>query len=105
MRVATVAEIKTGLSSFLKASASGPVVITRKGKAIAVLLGVEDDEELEGLLLAQSPKLRAILDAAEKRIDRGAGIPHDEFWRQVGESKHRRPANGNAKKRRPKRRI
>jgi hypothetical protein len=30
-----------------------------------------------------SPELRAILDAAEQRIQETGGIPHDEFWRQV----------------------
>lgn len=100
MKMASVAEIKARFSSFLKESSSGPVVVTRNRKAIAVLLGVEDDEELERLLLARSPRLRAILDAAEKRIDQGAGIPHDEFWRQVGESKRGRQSNGSAKKKR-----
>jgi uncharacterized protein (DUF433 family) len=30
-----------------------------------------------------SPELRAILDAAEQRIQETGGVPHDEFWRQV----------------------
>lgn len=58
----------------MQASAAGPVVVTRNGKAVAVLIGVEDDDELERLLLAHSSKLRAILDAADSRIDQGAGI-------------------------------
>lgn len=45
MRIASVAEIKANLSSYLKASASGPVVVTRNGKAVAVLLGVDDDDD------------------------------------------------------------
>jgi hypothetical protein len=48
-------------------------------------------------------KLRAILDAADRRIDEGAGIGHDEFWQKV-ESAHRpREGNGSKKKRRTKR--
>jgi prevent-host-death family protein len=103
MKIASVADVKARLSSYLKASATGPVVVTRNGKAVAVLLGVEDDEELERLLLAHSRKLRAILDAADRRINEGAGMSHDEFWRQV-ESTHRsREENGSGKKRRSKR--
>ena len=64
MRIASVADVKARLSSYLKASAEGPVVATRNGKAVAVLLGVEDDDELERLLLAHSRKLRAILVSA-----------------------------------------
>ncbi|MGH7137451.1 MAG: type II toxin-antitoxin system Phd/YefM family antitoxin [Pirellulales bacterium] len=101
MKIASVAEVKANLSSFLQASAAGPVVVTRNGKAVAVLLGVEDDDELERLLLAHSPKLRAILDAADRRIHEGAGISHDEFWRQVEADDRAREKNGSGKKRRP----
>jgi prevent-host-death family protein len=103
MKIASVAEVKARLSSFLKACATGPVVVTRNGKAVAVLLGVRDDEELERLILAHSRKLRAILDAADRRIDEGAGIGHDEFWQRVESAKRAREENGNRKKRRPRR--
>lgn len=92
MKIASVADVKARLSSYLKASSAGPVVVTRNGKPVAVLVGVEDDEELERLLLAHSRKLRAILDAAERRIDAGAGISHEEFWRRV---ESRPPSNGS----------
>jgi prevent-host-death family protein len=100
MKIASVAEVKARLSSYLKASATGPVVVTRNGKAIAVLVGVEDDEEVERLLLAHSRKLRAILDAADRRIDQGAGIGHEEFWQRVEAADRAREPNGNRMKRR-----
>ena len=104
MKIASIADVKARLSSYLKASASGPIVVTRNGKAVAVLLGVRDDEELERLILANSPKLRAILDAADRRIDEGAGIGHDEIWKRVESSKRSREVNGSGKTRRTKRR-
>ena len=64
MKIASIAEVKARLSAYLQASAKGPIVVTRNGKAVAVLIGVSDDEELERVLLAHSGKLRAILDAA-----------------------------------------
>ena len=45
MKIASVADVKAHLSSYLKASATGPVVVTRNGEAVAVLLGVENDEK------------------------------------------------------------
>jgi prevent-host-death family protein len=102
MRIASVAEVKARLSAFLKESAAGPVVVTRNGKAVAVLLGVHDDEELERLLLAHSRKLAAILDAAERRIEEGGGIPHDEFWRQVEAESREDADKGRGTKRRTK---
>jgi prevent-host-death family protein len=103
MKIASVADVKAHLSSYLKASATGPVVVTRNGKAVAVLLGVRDDEELERLLLAHSPKLRAILDAADRRLDEGAGIGHEEFWQQAESANDAREENGREPKRRGKR--
>jgi prevent-host-death family protein len=100
MKIASVAQIKARLSAYLKASAAGPVVVTRNGKAVAVLLGVEDDEEVERLILAHSRKLGAILDAANRRIDEGKGIGHDEFWQQVESANRARKQNGRGQKRR-----
>ena len=98
-----MAEVKARLGSLLDASAAGPVVVTRNGKAVAVLLGVENDDELERLLLAHSQQLRAILDAADRRIDQGSGVGHDEFWQGVEAANRDREPNGTAKKRRTKR--
>ncbi|MBI1901947.1 MAG: type II toxin-antitoxin system Phd/YefM family antitoxin [Planctomycetia bacterium] len=84
MKIASVADVKARLSAFIKDSERGPVVVTRNGKAVAVLLSVADDEELERLILAHSPKFKAIVAAARKRIQAGKGIRHDQFWREVG---------------------
>jgi len=87
MKIASVADVKAHLSAFLKASAQGPVVVTRNGKPVAALVAVDDDEELERLLMAHSPKLQAILGAARQRIHAGKGIPHKEFWERAENEK------------------
>lgn len=84
MKIASIADVKARLSAFLKESERGPVVVTRNGKAVAVLLAVADDDELERLILAHSPKFQAILDKSRRQIDDSGGIPHDRFWREVG---------------------
>ena len=83
MKIASVADVQSRFSDFVKASAQGPVVVTQNGRPVAALLGIEDEEELERLILAYSPRLRSILDAAERRVRDGKGIPHNEFWRRV----------------------
>jgi prevent-host-death family protein len=83
MKIAPIAEIKAQLSAFIKASEEGPVVITKNGKPVAVLLGISDEDELERLALAYSKKFQRLLDEAEKRIRATGGITHDELWRQV----------------------
>ena len=83
MKVASMAEVQAKFSAYVKASAQGPVVVTRNGKPVAVLQAVSDADELERLLMAHSPRLQAILQAARRRIQAGQGIPNEEFWAEV----------------------
>ena len=83
MKIASVADIKARLSAYLKESEEGPVIVTRNGKAVAVLLAVADDEELERLVLAHSPKFQALLDQSRRQIEKTGGIPHEQFWSEV----------------------
>lgn len=83
MKIASVADVKAHFSAYLRETESGPVVITRNGRPAAILINVVDEDELESLLLAHSPKFRAILQAARDEIKQTGGIPHDEFWQQV----------------------
>jgi prevent-host-death family protein len=95
MKIASVANIKARLSAYLKETEHGPVVVTRNGKAVAVLLAVTDDDELERLVLAHSPKFQALLDKSRRQIEETGGIPHDRFWREVkAESRSRASKNG-----------
>ncbi len=100
MKIASVADVKARLSAFLKESEQGPVVVTRNGKAVAVLLAVSNDDELERLVLAHSPKFQALLDKSRSQIDETGGIPHDQFWREVkAESRKSKDTNGRGKHR------
>ena len=83
MRIASIADVKAKLSGYIKASKSGPVVVTKNGKPVAVLLSVQDEDEIERLLMAYSPRLQRILQAAEAQIREGKGIQHDDFWADV----------------------
>ncbi len=83
MKTASVAEMRARFSAYLKASEQEPVAVTRRGKPVAILLAVSDEEELESLAMAYSPRLQAILEAARQRIQAGEGIPHEEFWAGV----------------------
>ena len=96
MKIAPIAEIKAQLSSFVKAAQESPVVVTKNGKPVAMLIGISDEDDIERLLLAYSKKLRAVLDAAEQRIQETGGIPHEEVWQQVDAAYTSTPNNGQA---------
>jgi prevent-host-death family protein len=83
MKIASVAEVKSQFSSFLNASKAGPIVVTRNGKPVAVIVGVHDDDEIERLLMAYSPRLQAILEESHKQIREGDVLGNEEFWAEV----------------------
>jgi prevent-host-death family protein len=104
MKIAPVADVKARLSAYLKESQQGPVVVTRNGKAVAVLIAVTDEDELERLLLAHSPKFQALLDKSRRKIEQTGGIPHDQFWREVEVESRQGTSKGSRGSRRTKRR-
>ena len=83
MTIASLAEVKAKFSAFVEACKTSPVVVTKNGKPAAVLVSVTNDDELESILLACSPRFQKLLERSNRQIDRTGGIPHDEFWRQV----------------------
>ncbi len=104
MRIASVADVKARLSAYVKETREGPVIVTRNGKAVAVLLAVTDDDELERLVLAHSPKFQALLDKSRRQIEETGGIPHDVFWNEVEEAESPEDAGkGKQRRRRTKR--
>jgi prevent-host-death family protein len=86
MKIASVADVKARFSAFLKASKRGPVVVTRNGKPAAVLLSVDDEDEIDRLILAYSPKFQKMLSLARQQIREGSGIRHEDFWREIEDS-------------------
>ena len=83
MKTASAAKIAADFDEYLAASRDQPVLVTRNGKAVAVLLAVHNKAEAEQLALGRSRSLRSIFEEAHQQIEQGAGIPHEQFWREV----------------------
>jgi prevent-host-death family protein len=91
MRIAPLADVKARLSAYLdEAEAQGPIVITRNGKAVAVLLAPVDDDDLERLLVARSPRFQSLLSKSRRSIQSGKGLARKDFWKTV-QQRHNKP--------------
>jgi prevent-host-death family protein len=90
MKIASVAEIKSQFSAFVKASEAGPVVVTRNGRPVAVIVGVSDPDEIERLILAYSPRLQAIVAKSREQIRAGDALGQEDFWREVKAARAKR---------------
>ena len=86
MRIAPLADVKARLSAYVdQCETEGPVIITRNGKAVAVLLAPVDDDDLEGLILARSPRFQGLLDKSRASIKAGKGLSRKDYWQAVAE--------------------
>jgi prevent-host-death family protein len=101
MRIAPLAEVKARLSAYLnECGVEGPLVITRNGKAVAVLLVPHDDDDLERIMLGRSPQFQALLDRSRLSIKEGKGLSEKAFWEAVRKRSQQRKSPP-ARSRRP----
>src|SRR6266478_6459745 len=98
MKIASAAEVKAQFEAFLKSSAIGPVVVTRAGRPVALLIGLDNEEEIERLLMAHSQGLRAILEKSRRQIREGRGIGHEQFWAEMRAATAGKRRNGTKTK-------
>ena len=92
MKVASIADVKARLSAYVHdAEASGPVVITRNGKAVAVLVAPESEDDLERLLLSRSRRFMELLEQSRASVRAGEGLNHEDFWGGVTHDEKHRP--------------
>ena len=70
MRVASVTELKDQTSKLLKHAQKEDVIVTLRGKPIALIAGLSDDD-LEDYALISDPELKARLEAGIKAADEG----------------------------------
>src|SRR5262245_21718692 len=82
MKVVPLADVKARLSACVdQCEAEGPIVITRNGTAVAVLLAPHDDDDLERILLRRSPRFQALLNRSRQSLAAGKGLSADAFWK------------------------
>jgi len=102
MKIAPLADVKARLSAYLdECETEGPIVITRNGKAAAILLAPKDEEDLERLILAHSRRFQALLTKSRQSIRTGKGVSHNEFWKTVAR-RHKVKGIPSVRKRSPK---
>jgi len=85
VKSASAARIAAKFDDYLEASREQPVLVTRNGRAIAVLVAVQDKAEAEQIASARTRSLRSVLAEGHEQIEQRGAIPHAQFWREVEE--------------------
>jgi prevent-host-death family protein len=97
MKTVSAAKLAAQFNDYLKASRQEPVLVTRNGKPVAVLLAIQHKAQAEQVARGRSRSLRSIFEEAHEQLQKGAGIPHDQFWRELEQSRRAKrtaPARG-----------
>ena len=88
MKIVPLADAKARLSAYVdECTTEGPVIITRNGKPVAVLIAPADEDDLDSLVLARSPRFQALLTKSRRSIAAGKGLSSSEFWKAVRQNR------------------
>jgi len=100
VKTASAAKIAAQFNHYLEASREQPVLITHNRRPVALLLAVQDKAEAEQLAARRLRSLRSVFQEAHEQLQKRGGIPHDQFWREVEQSRRaERQASSRSKKR------
>ena len=83
MKVLPFSDIKSKFINYLMSRDKEPIVITQNHKKIAMLLFIEDEDEMERLELNYSPEFKKIIRESKDQISNSKGIAHEEFWKEL----------------------
>lgn len=83
MKIAPLAEVKDRFSAYVDESRESPVVVTRNGRPVAMLIAIEEEDDLDGLLLVHNPRFLHLLEEARQRVRVTGGVPLAEFRRRL----------------------
>lgn len=98
MKTASAAKIAAQFNEYLRVSREQPVLVTQNGQPVALLMAVQDKAEAEQLVSRGLRSLRSVFQEAHEQIQKGDGISHDQFWREVEQARSAKPARARRKK-------
>ncbi len=83
MKTIDIAKATGQLREYAKNARNEVVVVTRRGKPLAAVVGV-DEFDYESLSLSTNPKFIEIIARSRGRMEREGGIPAAEVRRRLG---------------------
>jgi prevent-host-death family protein len=79
VKILTTYEAKNAFPKVLKLSQTDVVIVTNRGKPVAAIQGLKDEDDLEDYLLERSPKFWAMI----RRARRGKSVSLDRVRKQL----------------------
>lgn len=92
MKVVEMKDATESLSAYAKKVKNEPVVVTMKGKPVAMLQPVGPHTDMENLAVTSSPKFQAIIAESRASLAAEGGISTEEMRRRVAARRLKRKA-------------
>ena len=83
IRAVEISEAVQSLGEYAQEISSGPVVVTKAGQPVAVVISIEN-ADLESISLSLNPEFMEIIDRSRARHQKEGGISSDEMRRRFG---------------------
>lgn len=84
MKIAPLAEVKDRFSAYIDESHESPIIVTRNGRPVAMIIAIEDEDDLDSLLLVHDQRFLRLLEEARQRVRTTGGLSIEEMRQQVG---------------------
>lgn len=90
MKIVPLAVVKDHFSSYIDESKESPIVVTRNGRPVAMLISINEEEDLDSILLSHNPRFIQLLEDARQHVRATEGVDLTQFREQLNAS----PVNG-----------
>ena len=74
MKQIALADVKNGLSKYLRLAEKEQIVITRHGKPVGVLIGFESEDDWFDYRLENDPRFLQRIETARRSLKLGRGV-------------------------------
>lgn len=88
MKSVELTEATGALKEYAKELTKGPIVVTRKGKAIAALVRVHPSD-LESLLVSESPVFKRVIRRSRASYKRSGGLTREQLEERLAKTRGR----------------
>ncbi len=83
VRAVEISEAVQSLGEYAQQISAGPVVVTKGGQPVAVVVSVEN-ADMESISLSLNPDFMEIIDRSRARQEKEGGISSEEMRRRFG---------------------
>jgi antitoxin (DNA-binding transcriptional repressor) of toxin-antitoxin stability system len=83
MKIAPLTDVAEQFRSYIDDSKKSPVIVTDNGKPVAMIVAIEEDDDLDRLLLAHNPRFLQLLEESRQHVRVTGGLSLTEFRQKL----------------------